>query len=334
MTFDTIAKNAVDLSGEEWVKREDPLSVVETTVDSKVYGLTINDTKGGTWVVNYNKKIFQQLGLSVPKTYADLKDISTKLLAAGITPIYEPVSDGWHHVLWFPEIGPRFEEVTPGLKDQLNANKSKFADNQSMLQALQQLQEMYKAGFFGSNALSDKFDQTESKMASGKFAMTVNTLSEPKNIEKAFPDVKADTFGFFVMPLADNQIVNVNPGGPSKFIYSGSKNIAAAKQYFQFLTQPENLQYLLDNEPTFSGLNFSSAKDKFSQEQKNFFTTYPKSGTVYQASVTYLNAGWIDIGKDLVAMFSGSIQPVDVLKKIDQRRTTLAKTTKDPGWPN
>jgi raffinose/stachyose/melibiose transport system substrate-binding protein len=327
-----VAKNAVDLSGEEWVKREDPLSVAETTVDGKVYGLTINDTRGGTWAVNYNKKIFQQLGLSVPKTYAEFTAICQKILAAGITPIYEPVSDGWHHVLWFPEIGPRYEELTPGLKDQLNANKTKFADNKSMLQDLQQLEEMYKAGFFGSNALSDTFDQTESKMASGKYAMTVNTLSEPNNIEKAFPNVKADTFGFFLMPLVDNQILNINPGGPSKFIYSGSKNIAAAKQYFQFLTQPENLQYLLDNEPTFSWLNFSGVKDKFSQEQKNFFTTYPKSGTVYQASITYLNPQWIDMGKDIVAMFSGAIQPADVLKKIDQRRVTLAKTANDPAW--
>ncbi|HEX2913771.1 MAG TPA: extracellular solute-binding protein [Chloroflexia bacterium] len=329
-----VEKNAVDLSGEDWVKREDPISVNETTLNGKVYGQTVWDVKGGTFVVNYSKKIFQQLGLSVPKTYAEFKEICQKILAAGITPIYEPVADGWHHVLWFPQQGPRWEELTPGLKDSLNANKTKFADSKDMLTTLQQLQEMYTAGFFGSNTLSDKVDQTESVLAGGKFAMNLSTLNEPKNVEKAFPDVKADTFGFFVMPLDDNQIVAVNPGGPSKFIYSGSKNVAAAKQYLAFLAQPDNLQYLLDNEPTFSSLNFSGLKDKFTQEQKNFFATYPKTGSVYQSSITYLNAQWFDMGKDLVAMFSGSIQPVDVLKKIDQRRATLAKTAKDPAWPN
>lgn len=327
-----VEKNAVDLSGEEWLKREDPASVNETTVNGKVYGQTIWDVKGGTFVVNYNKAIFQQLGLSVPKTYAEFKAVSEKILAAGITPIYEPIADGWHHVLWFPHQGPRWEELTPGLKDSLNANKTTFAANKDMLTTLQQLNEMYTAGFFGSNALSDTGAETEAKLSSGKFAMNLSTLNEPAAVEKAFPNVKADTFGYFPMPLDDNQIVAVNPGGPSKFIYSGSKNIAAAKQYLAFLAQPENLQYLLDNEPTMSSLNFSGLKDKFNQEQKNFFTNYPKTGTVYQASITYLNAQWFDMGKDMVAMFSGAIQPLDVLKKIDQRRATAAKTANDPAW--
>ncbi|MDB5082846.1 MAG: msmE 25 [Chloroflexi bacterium] len=327
-----VEKNAVDLSGEEWVKREDPISVNETTVNGKVYGQTIWDTKGGTFVVNYNKAIFQQLGITVPKNYAEFKAAGQKILAAGITPIYEPVADGWHHVLWFPHQGPRFEELTPGLKDSLNANKTKFADNKDMQTALSQLQEMYTIGFFGSNALSDTGDQTEAKLSSGKFAMNLNTMNEPAAVEKAFPNMKADTFGYFPMPLADNQFVAIQPGGPSKFVYSGSKNVAAAKQYLAFLAQPDNLQFLLDSEPTFSYLNFSGVKDKFNTEQKNFFTAYPKTGTVYQASVTYLNAQWFDMGKDMVAMFSGSMQPLDVLKKIDSRRATSAKTANDPAW--
>ncbi|MBN9388205.1 MAG: extracellular solute-binding protein [Chloroflexi bacterium] len=327
-----VEKNAVDLSNEPWVKTEDPISVNETTVNGKVYGLTVWDTKGGTFVVNYNKQIFQQLGLSVPKTYAEFKAICDKILAAGITPIYEPIADGWHHVLWFPHQGPRWEENTPGLKDLLNTNKTTFADNKDALTTLQQMQEMYTNGYFGGNALSDTGDQTEAKLSSGKFAMNLNTLNEPAAIVKAYPDQKLENWGYFPMPLDDNQIVAVNPGGPSKFIYSGSKHIDAAKQYLAFLTQPDNLQYLLDNEPTFSALNFQGVKDKFNTEQKNFFTTYPKTGTVYQASITYVNAQWFDMGKDMVAMFSGGMQPLDVLKKIDQRRATAAKTANDPAW--
>ena len=29
----------------------------------------------------------------------------------GITPMFEPVSDGWHHVLWFPMVGGAFGVV-------------------------------------------------------------------------------------------------------------------------------------------------------------------------------------------------------------------------------
>ena len=121
-----VEKNAVDLSNEPWAKQEDPLVAAQATVNGKLYGLTYWDTLGNVWVVNYNKDIFKKYNLSVPKNYADFKATCQTLLSNGIQPLFEPVSDGWHHVLWFPELGPRYEQVTPGLADQLNANKAKF----------------------------------------------------------------------------------------------------------------------------------------------------------------------------------------------------------------
>ena len=53
---------------------------------------------------------------------------------------------------------------------------------------------------------------------------------------------------------------------------------------------------------------------------------------MYQTAVNYVNPQWIDIGKDLVAMFSGAMTPEDVLKNVDQRRAEMAKTAKDPAW--
>ena len=49
----------------------------------------------------------------------------------------------------------------------------------------------------------------------------------------------------------------MNPAGPSKFIYSGSEHIEEAKEYLRFLARPENLQYIIDNTPEFTSLNFT-----------------------------------------------------------------------------
>ncbi len=167
-----VTNNAVDLSDQEWVKRHDPLALDQVSLNGKVYAAEIWDTVGNNyWVMVYNKAIFQQLGLSVPKTYAEFKAVADKIKAAGITPIYEPISDGWHQVLWFPEDGPRYEELNPGLADQLNANKTTFADSKTMLQALQQLQEMYKSGYFGDNTMSDAYADANKTLAGGKYAM-------------------------------------------------------------------------------------------------------------------------------------------------------------------
>jgi raffinose/stachyose/melibiose transport system substrate-binding protein len=327
-----VEKNAVPLTDEEWIERMNPLSVEQVSLDNVVYGLTIWDTLGGSWVLVYNKDIFSQNGLAVPTTYAEFKTACQTLKDAGVTPIYEPVADGWHHVLWFPEIGPAYEAATPGLTESLNTNKTKFADDPTTLLALTQLKEIYDLGYFGSDALSNEFANTESAMASGKYAMTLNRLGLPGQIEQADPTVKADKFGFFLIPLADNQIWNVNPAGPSKFIYSGSKNIDAAKAYFEFLTRQENLQYLLDNEPQFTLLNFEGVKYELTADQQAFIDTYTQQGTVLQTAVNYVNPQWMDIGQDLTAMFTGAATPADVLASIDQRRADMAITAGDPSW--
>lgn len=327
-----IEKNGVDLTGAEWISRMDPLVTEQVSVNGKVFGLTIWDTSPSFPVV-YNKKIFEKLGLSIPKTYAEFKGVNTKIKDSGVIPIYEPIADGWHHVLWFPDIGPRYEEAEPGLTEKLNNNQAKFEDSKTMELALTQLQEMAELGFFGKNYLSATYADTEKNLGSGKYAMTLGNFSLPARIEAAVPDAKAADFGFFEIPLADNQILAMQPSGPSRFIYSGSKYITEAKQYFDYITKPENLQeYFLDKDPTKSNLSFSGVTNKLNDEMKNFLNSYPKKGTYYQIQVKYLNPQWMDMGKDMVAMFTGAMTPKDILKSIDKRRADQAKAAKDQAW--
>jgi len=327
-----VEKNAVPLTDQEWVKRMNPLSVEQISLDGVTYGLTIWDTVGGSWVIVYNKKLFADNGISVPKTYAEFAAACQTLQDAGVTPIYEPFADGWHHVLWFLEMGPVYEAATPGLADALNANQATFAGNPTMLTALNQLQEMYNKGYFGEDALSNEFANTPAAMAEGKYAMTVNNFGLPSQIHTAYPDVPEENFGFFVIPLADNQIWNVNPAAPSKFIYSGSKNVEAAKAYFEFLTRPENLQYMLDNEARFAMLNFEGVKAELTPDQQAFMDTYKEQGTVYQTAVNYVNPQWMDVGQVLTAMFTGAATPEQVLEDTDQRRADMAEAAGDEAW--
>ena len=110
-----VEENAVPVTDEEWVQRMDPLSTEQISLDGTVYGQTIWDTVGGSWVVVYNKTIFADNGIEVPTTYDEFAAACQTLSDAGVTPIYEPVSDGWHHVLWFAELGPAYEAASPGL---------------------------------------------------------------------------------------------------------------------------------------------------------------------------------------------------------------------------
>ncbi len=326
-----VERNAVDLSNEPWASNLDPLVAEQSTVNGKLYGMTYWDTVGGSWVINYNKKIFADNGISVPTDFAGLKTACETLLAKGIQPIMEPVADGWHHVLWFAELGPRYEEATPGLADQLNANQATFAGNETMLSALTQLKDLFDSGCFGQNALADTFADRTKVIATGQVAMVVAGTSFGAELENDYPETNPEDYGVFLMPLADNQVLNLNPAGPTMFISSASPHIAEAKQYFEFLTRPENMEYFVANVPNATGLPFEGVAKKLPPAMQEFMAN-PERGTVYQTAVTYVNPQWMDIGKDLTAMFTGAMGPADVLSSIDKRRAELAKAARDPAW--
>lgn len=327
-----VEKNAVDLSGEPWVKTEDPQVLDQSTVNGKVYGQTVWNTLGTTWVVNYNKDIFAKSNLSVPTTYADFKAACETIKATGITPIYEPMADGWHQTLWFAELGVQIENVTPGTADQLNADQTTFAQNPTALLLLQQFKDLYDSGCFGDNALADTVADQTKIFSSGQAAMTVANLTFAQTVKNDYPDFNMDSIGVFIIPLGDNQVLNVNPAGPTKFIWSGSKHIDEAKQFLNFLAQPDSLQYRLDNDPNSPTLPFSGIKSKLLPFQQEFLDSHTKRGVVYQTAVKYVNPQWMDMGKDIVSIFTGAMTPEDMLKSIDQRRAEMAKTAKDPAW--
>jgi len=326
-----IEKNAVDLSNESWVSKEDSNVRDQASVDGKLYGLTIWDT-APIYPVIYNKAIFKKLDISAPKNYADFKSACAKLLSSGVTPVYEPGADGWHLTLWFLDIGPIYEANTSDLLDNLNANKATFSGNASMKTALTQLSEIVKAGYFGKNYLSQTFADTEKSMASGEYAMTLDGLGTPATIAKNGTKYKATDFGFFEIPLCDNNILDYGTAAPTKYIYSGSKHVTEAKQFFDYLTETENLQYYLDNDSTKVSLCFTGVNSTMTDEAKAFVDAYSKKGVYMQNEVKYLNTQWSDVDKDLQALYTGTETVDQVLKNIDDRRTQQATAAKDTNW--
>jgi len=327
-----VEKNAVDLSMEPWTQTEDKQVLDQSTINGKVYGQTVWNTLGTTWVVNYNKDIFSKSNLEVPTTFAEFKSACEKIKETGVTPIYEPMADGWHQVLWFAELGVQIEDLAPGTADKLNANETTFANDPTALLLLQQYKDLYDSGCFGDNALSDTVADQTKKISSGEAAMTVANLTFAQQTKHDYPDFNEDNLGVFIIPLADNQVLNANPAGPTKFIWKGSKHIDEAKQFLNFLAEPESLQYRVDNDPNSPTLPFPGIESKLLPSQQAFLDEHTKRGVVYQTAVKYVNPQWMDMGKDIVSMFTGSMTPEDVLKSIDQRRDEMATAAKDPAW--
>lgn len=326
-----VGKNAVDLSAEAWVSTMEATAAAEVTADGKVYGQPMQDTSA-VWAIAYNKKIFNDLGLSIPKNWVEFVAVCEAILATGVTPVYEPVSDGWHHVLWFAEMGAAYEKAEPGLVDALNSNTKKLAESAIMKTAVEQIKEMADKGYWGENYMADVYADQPAKMASGAYAMTVANQGLPQQVEELNAGLTADDIGFFVIPLADNQMLNVNPVGPTRFIYSGSENIEAAMQYLAFLAQPENLQYMVDNVAKFQNLPYSGLTPKYAGTVKEFYDMYSTKGTVLQTAVKYVNPQWMEIGKEIVSAIQNMQDVTTMLNNLDKNRADQASAAQDAAW--
>lgn len=324
-------KNCVDLSGEEWVSRLDPLVKEASSLNGKLYGMTIWNVDA-VWAMVYNKQIFAEHNLQVPTTYEEFKTVCETLEAAGITPIYECVADSWHPVCSLIEMFVKIEKDNPGTYEKLNNNELKVADIPEALTLVEQFKEIGQ-NYQGDAYMSNEFASGAAEMANGTCAMMVNRPAFALEIEQNFPDSpygKADDFGAFAVPYLDNTIRNINPQGPSRFIYSGSEHIEEAKLYLQFLA--DNMQTFIDEEATFTSMPYSGTTPNLSATEEEFFTNYAESGSVMQASVSYIDPQWMDIAKDVQSLYIDEITPMQLLENIDTRRAEQAKQMSDPAW--
>lgn len=336
-TVYNVTENAVDLTKEDWADAYSSFSAFQTSVNGVNYGLTYFDTTTDYYMV-YNKKLFSNAGAEVPTTWRELLETCEKLSSKGIIPIYEPVADGWHTLMLLTENMQVLERIDPGFIDKLNKNTATFAGNRNMQKAVEELNELAEKGYFGENYLSDEVDESDEQLAAGKYAMcmlkagTIGAIVESEMNTEGYTE---EDFGLFLLPVLDNQYLNVHPTGPSRFIYSGSENIEAAKKYLSFLCRKESVQYMIDNSTDVENLPLDVGQTpSYSRTTKEFLDRFDEenSGMVLQDTVLYFNEQWMDINADLSTMFMGDMTALDVLRSIDQRRAALAEEAGDENW--
>lgn len=323
-----VSKNCVDLTNADWVSRMDKSSVPMVSTDNKVYGITFPGYK--IWWYYYNKKMFSDLGLKVPTNYQEFKDVCAKIKATGVTPIYEAVQDGWHQQLPIYELGGLYTSKHENLYEDINTHKKTFQDIPELQTVITQMQEFQKLGYYGKDFMSNSQSNSSKAFADGKVAMVLDGFGWEQQTNKDFPDT-TDNIGFFVMPWGDNQVLGVNPASNAYFISSKSKYIDDAKAFFDYLAKPEVLQQRLDGDPTALALCWPEIKAKYPQAYTDYINSL-KQGLVVQVGVPYSGSEWMDVGKDVAAMYVGGMSPDTVVKNMQQRIDKQAQLVKDPNW--
>lgn len=321
-------KNCVDLSDQEWVSRMDPVVLPDISINDKVYGMQFNGARRSGFM--YNKKMFEEYQLSVPTNYEEFKAVCQTLLDGDIIPIYEATQNGWHQVTPLFELGSCYITRYEDLYEKLNHNEMQVADVTDILTVLQQIKEFAELGFYGDNFMNQSVEGAKEALATGQTAMFCNDSGWAGELEMEYPEM-AGNIGFFVAPWADNQTVSCNPTCNAYFINKNSGHVEEAKAFLSFLAEHDNLQRLLDGAPNLTSLCWPEIESREKAEFTEYFNSLPQ-GIVMQVGVSYIDPQWMDVGKDIDAMYSGIMTPEEVFENIDLRREEQAELAQDPAW--
>lgn len=143
----------------------------------------------------YNKKIFGQLGLQIPTTWAEFLAIGDKLKAAGVVPLslggsYAPYLDYYFDYLLLRAAGhqPIVDALT---------GKSRFDEVGGVMQAADEFDKLVKGGYFQQGFVGTDFTAAQINFFSGKAAMILMGSWLQAEMKDSIPsDFELGTFPF------------------------------------------------------------------------------------------------------------------------------------------
>jgi raffinose/stachyose/melibiose transport system substrate-binding protein len=236
-------KNLADLSDIQ-ASVVDSFKPVVTSPDGKVRGVPFGAAMGGG--IYYNKKVYSELGLSVPKTWAEFMANNEKIKASGKVAVAQTYKDTWTSQLFVLADFYNVQAANPSFAADYTANKAKYATTPAAMKGFDYLEQVNKAGYLNADFGAATFDDGVRMVANGEAAHFPMLTFALGNIKQNFPD-KVNDVGFFAQPgddAAKNGLTVWMPSGI--YVASGSANADAAKKFLAFVASPEGCKIMQD----------------------------------------------------------------------------------------
>ncbi len=235
------ANYLLDLSGEEFITKYAEAGIQPYTVNGKIYATPLQSWYEGIF---YNKKIFAQNNLTVPKTWDEFIALHKTLADLGIKPqtmgaqSYEPMmkqSIGLVNNEFYADTANK------GFDERFNAGEVKLSE--SWLPAVTEWYKIIEAGCLTQDMLGLSYDQALDEFATEKAAMWECGPWAVETIKEKNPNLD---FGMFPIPGTDPTKAGWLVGGPGSAlgINAKSAHIAEALKVLE-ITATEEAQRAL-----------------------------------------------------------------------------------------
>ncbi|HUC90598.1 MAG TPA: ABC transporter substrate-binding protein [Paenibacillus sp.] len=229
--------NFVDLAAEPFMANVLDSFKTVVTVDGQVFGAPVGSSSAGA--ILYNKKIYAELGLTVPKTWEQFMANNEKIKAAGKTAVLASYKDTWTSQLFV--LGDFFnvQKQVPAFAEDYTANKAKYATTPAALRGFEKTGEVFEKGYMNKDFLATTYDVALKMLADGEgvhYPMLTGALD---SIMQNSPD-KINDIGVFPIPSDSADINGLTVWMPSGlYINKNGNNVDAAKRWAEYFVSKE-----------------------------------------------------------------------------------------------
>jgi raffinose/stachyose/melibiose transport system substrate-binding protein len=237
-------ENLADLSGIAGQANViDSFKSVVTASDGTVRGVPFGPAMGGG--IYYNKKIYADLGLSVPKTWAEFMANNEKVKAAGKVAVATTFGDTWTSQLFVLADYFNVQSAVPGFAADYTANKAKYASTPAAEAGFQKLEDVFKAGYVNEDFGVAKFDDGVRMVATGEAAHYPMLTFALGNIKQNFPENLNDV-GFFAQPGDDAGKNGLTVWMPAAlYVPAASEHVKEASDFLSFVASVEGCNLMI-----------------------------------------------------------------------------------------
>lgn len=234
-----------DLSDQEYVDRiiDDFVGAVST--DEGIYGVPGESTFAGGWM--YNRNIYDELDLEVPRTWDELLENNDIIADAGYVPAIASYEDTWTAQVILLGDYYNIHSEDPDWAEKYTHNEAKFADTPVALRGFEKAAELQERGHFNDEETSTSYENAIDMLVNGEAAHYPMLTLTLQAIYDRFPD-QVNDIGFFGQPgdnPDDHGVTIWLPGTIA--VYENSDNKDAALQWLEFYMSEEGQEIYMAN---------------------------------------------------------------------------------------
>lgn len=327
-------ENLEPVTGEAFLDNLEDIYRKSVELSGETFGVPIMPVYAGGFA--YNKKIYKELNLEVPKTWEQFVENCRAVKDAGYTAVVGSFdTKSTAQMIWLTDFYNVHCEY-PEFEQDYTANKVRLKDIPSYVDSFRKMEDVSSNGFYNEDYLSTNREQAISMLAEGKGAHYCLLTRELVNVLAAnYPDAIGD-IGFFATPGNDPDKTGITVWMPHSWYIAknASEDVKTAlKLWMTYVTSQEGLDAYFEKQSMAGPVMVKGARyptDMYECVKEAI--SYYDNGSWYPAQEFVTPIKGASTPNICVEAASGAISPEEAVQQIDDDNAKVAIQLGLEGW--